>query len=41
MSLILVIPIIALATLALLAGAFAIWLAHNPFSPLGSGGLPR
>jgi hypothetical protein len=40
-SLILLIPIAVAATLVLLAGAFLVWLAHNPFSPLGRGGLPR
>jgi hypothetical protein len=38
--LILLIPV-AVATLALLAGVFLVWLAHNPFSPLGRGGPPR
>ncbi len=41
MSLIFLIPIIAVATLLLIAGACLVWLAHNAFSPLGRGGLPR
>jgi hypothetical protein len=41
MSLIFLIPIIGVATLLLAAMVFLIWLAHNPFSPLGRGGLPR
>jgi hypothetical protein len=40
-SLVFLIPIIAVATLALLAGVLVLWLAHNAFSPLGRGGLPR
>ncbi len=41
MSLIFLIPIIAVATLLLIAGGCLVWLAHNAFSPLGRGGLPR
>lgn len=41
MSLIFLIPIIFVACLALLAGVFLVWLAHNAFSPLGHGRLPR
>jgi hypothetical protein len=40
-SLVFLIPIIAVATLALVAGVLVLWLAHNAFSPLGRGGLPR
>jgi hypothetical protein len=41
MSLIFMIPIVTVATLTLIAGGCLVWLAHNPFSPLGRGGLPR
>ena len=41
MSLFILIPVIVVATLVLLAVGFSIWLAHNAFSPLGRGGLPR
>jgi len=41
MSLIIIIPIIVVASLALLAVGVSVWLAHNAFSPLGRGGLPR
>ena len=41
MSLIFIIPIAAVATLVLVAAGCLVWLAHNPFSPLGRGGLPR
>jgi hypothetical protein len=41
MSLIFLIPIIGVAAVVFLAGGCLVWLAHNPFSPLGRGGLPR
>ena len=41
MSLIFLIPIVTVATLVLVATGCLVWLAHNAFSPLGRGGLPR
>lgn len=40
MSLFILIPLIVVAAILLLAAGFIVWLAHNPFSPLGRGGLP-
>lgn len=34
-------PLAAVAALLVLGLGFAVWLAHNAFSPLGSGVLPR
>ena len=41
MSLFILIPLIVVAVLLFLAAGFTVWLAHNAFSPLGRGGLPR
>jgi hypothetical protein len=39
MSLFILIPLIVVAAILLLAAGFTVWLAHNPFSPLGRGRL--
>ena len=34
-------PLVAVAALLVSGLGFVVWLAHNAFSPLGSGVLPR
>jgi hypothetical protein len=41
MSMFILIPLLAVPTLLLAGLGLAVWLAHNAFSPLGRGGLPR
>jgi hypothetical protein len=41
MSIFILVPLIVVPAFLLLGLGLAVWLAHNAFSPLGRGGLPR